>query len=373
MITSHPIFKNKKHNNRIVSLLLLLILLISAPRSLKAQLIDSGEILRAGTEDANLLLKEYLKPFGGGFGADLNSGWFTSARPLKKFGFDLRLSVSAAAVPTQHRLFDVTGLDLRTVRLLDGPAKTPTAFGDQKETSILGATVEQSSGQKEELFSFEMPKGVGIHYVPAPMAQFSLGLPRSTQITFRYTPTVTIDQNYDFNIKGIGALVGLNPLLFDNTLPVDLSIQAGYMGLSANSRLDVEPIVDENTENPYPDSQWENQNLQFDSNTFTMNVLAGKNFSILSLYGGMGFQHAQTEIAAKGSYPIIVPDEEQNAGDGEHIESIDDPINITLDGANSVHLLGGFQLKLAFISLTATYTLAKYSTLTAGVGITFRN
>lgn len=354
--------------------ILFLFLAITIAPPLQAQLFDSGQILRAGTEDANLLLKEYLKPFGGGFGADLNSGWFSSAKPLKKFGFDLRVTAAASFIPPKDRFFDVTQLDLNTVRRLEGPVETPTAFGDENiQTSTLGATYFNSeTNQREELFSFDMPEGSGYHFVPAPMAQFSFGLPGHTQVTLRYTPTITIESEYEFNILGIGGMVGLNPLLFNDTLPIDLSLQAGLMDLNANAHFEVRPKDDTDVENSYPDSNWDGQGVEFDTKTFATNLLAGKQFSALSLFAGVGYQYASTKIKTYGSYPIVVPNDNSSSEQTQEIQSVDDPINFTLDGANTVHILGGFELKVSFISISAAYTLAEYPTLRAGVGITFR-
>lgn len=343
---------------------LILISLIATPA--RAQLFDSGEILRSGADDANLLLQEYLHPFGGGFGADLNSGWFTSAKPLEAFSFDLRISASASFVPQKDRIFDVTKLNLKTVRLLEGPSNTPTAFGDNKiETSTLGTIIDN-----EELFSFKMPEGIGYHFVPAPMAQFTLGLPGYTQVTLRYTPTVEINSEYQFCIFGIGGMIGLNPILFKNKLPIDLSIQAGLMDLRADAKFDVRPIDDEDIENSYPHSHWNGQGLDFDSQSFSVNLLAGKQFAVLSLFAGVGYQSASTQIKTRGSYPVVVPISDKSAlGPSQEIKSLDAPINFTLDGVNSFHVLGGFQLKITIISISAAYTIAEYPTLKAGFGI----
>ncbi|MEX2585466.1 MAG: DUF6588 family protein, partial [Balneolaceae bacterium] len=54
----------------VASLVVLLLLLVQAPKT-QAQIGDAGEILRAGAADSNLLMENYLKPFGAGFGADL--------------------------------------------------------------------------------------------------------------------------------------------------------------------------------------------------------------------------------------------------------------------------------------------------------------
>lgn len=354
-------------------LFLFLFLMITKP--LFGQVGDSGQILIAGTEDANLLLEEYLKPFGGGFGADLNSGWFPSARPLKKFGVDLRVSASVSFVPENARSFDVTELNLNTVTLLNGPSETPTVLGESEETSTLGSTEFNSSTlQENEVFSFDMPAGTGYHFVPAPMAQFSLGLPGHTQITLRYSPEVVIENDYRLRVFGIGGMVGLNQLLFDDQLPVDISIQAGTMDLSANAQFNVLPPNDEKIENSYPDSHWQGQAINIDTHTFTANVLIGKKFSILSLFGGAGYQYASTKISTEGRYPVVIPlKDDNNPGAATHeIQSVGMPINITLDGANKMHVLAGLQLKLGIISLSSSYTLAKYPTVKAGIGIMIR-
>lgn len=349
-------------------LIFLLILgLLSVIKPARAQLFDSGEILRAGTEDANTLLMEYLKPFGGGFGADMNSGWFTSAKPLGKFGFDLRVSVSASFVPEKDRLFDVSELNLKTVTLLRGPSETPTAFGDDDlATSTLGSIIDN-----EEVYSFEMPEGSGYHYVPAPMAQFSLGLPGHSQLTLRYTPTVTIDSEYRFRVFGIGGLLGLNSLFLNDQIPFDLAVQVGYMDLHADAAFEVQPIDDPEVDNPYPESEWDGQGISFNSQSLNTNLLIGKEFSILSVFVGAGYQTATTSIDSRGSYPVIITksDNSQTNDYSEEILSVNDPVNFTLNGVNKYHLITGIRLNLAFLSFSSSYTFAEYPTFKAGVGI----
>lgn len=342
-----------------------------------SQIEDSGQILRAGTEDAQVLLKEYLKPFGGGFGADMNTGWFTSARPLRKFGIDLRASVSASLVPVHDRTFDISKLDLESVKLLNGPAKTPTVFGDDKVSSILGSTEFNSSTQQEEVvFSFKMPRGSGYHIVPAPMAQFTLGLPGHSQATLRYSPEFVFQKDYKIRLFGIGGLVGLNQLFFNDQLPFDISLQAGTMNLNTAAKFRILPSDDSHIENRFSNSHWSGQAIKLDINTFTSNLIIGKKSSVLSLFGGFGYQYASTSITAEGPYPIVVPldEDERNSPNSTHeIQSVAVPIDIKLDGANTIHVLGGFQLRLGFLSLSASYTVSEYSTVRAGIGIMFRS
>jgi hypothetical protein len=295
---------------------------------------------------------------------------------LRTFGFDLRVSVSASVVPVRDRSFDVGDLNLNTVKLLNGPSETPTIFGEDSETSTLGTTFFNSSTQQEEqVYSFNMPKGSGHNFVPAPMAQFSLGLPGHTQVTLRYSPELVIDNDYSLRVFGIGGLIGLNQLLFDDQLPIDISLQAGTMDLRGNAKFNVLPSDNEQIENQFPDSHWEGQAIQLDTNTFTANVIIGKRLSVLSLFGGVGYQYASTKITTEGPYPFVVPIvDDSNSGSATHeVQSINAPINITLDGANKTHAIVGLRLNLGLLSLSASYTAAEYSTFKAGLGIMIRS
>ncbi len=75
-------------------LIALIILGLSIPGTVQAQLGDIGSFLKAGTDDAELLMREYLKPFPTGFGTGLNAGFTESAAPKKTLGFSLKAFVS---------------------------------------------------------------------------------------------------------------------------------------------------------------------------------------------------------------------------------------------------------------------------------------
>jgi len=44
---------------------------------LNAQLKDIGTLMAGGPKDAQLLLQNYLKPFGNALGANLSAGWYS--------------------------------------------------------------------------------------------------------------------------------------------------------------------------------------------------------------------------------------------------------------------------------------------------------
>jgi len=385
MSHSSPILRS----GLIASLVMVLMLLSGAPRA-QAQIGDAGEILRAGAGDATLLMENYLKPFGAGFGANLNAGWVNMARPHQPFGFDLRVNAGLAFVPSSDRLFNVNNVAFQELQLLSGSAATPTISGDDFTDTRLGRNFtyeDPNTGQNvtEELYSFMMPEGIGFPYVPAPMVQLTVGAVMDTDVSFRYFPSTQIDDVGSIGMFGIGAKHGLNQWLpGGNTLPVDLSVQLGYTRLTMDASFEVLPDIDGETHVPqgYESNaaRWRNQGMDFVASGFTGNVLVGKTFPVLSLFGGLGFQSSNVSITTPGSYPITVPNEnyDPNAASGSPnskpkiVESIESPIDLSLDGENSVHALAGFRIRLSLLTISGSYTLAKYPVANVGVGFSFR-
>lgn len=359
----------------------LLLLSFTGIQSASAQMGDTGDILRAGVADANILLQEYLRPLGSGFGADLNSGWVNSGRPYKTLGFDLRVNVAVSIVPTGDRAFNLNDFNFQNIERVGGATESQTAFGD----NILGSEVgifgnNPLTGQREEITRFTMPEGLGYPYVPAPMIQATVGVIKDTDISLRFTPSVEID-DFSLNLFGIGVRHGLNQWLPGGALlPVDLSVQAGYTKLTSGFGFDLQPDAGQDIYNPFSGTPalWDNQKIDFEATGFTGNLIVGKTLPIISVYGGLGFQTSSVTILSPGSYPITSfnpnfdPTSTTEETREKVIERLDDPINIAYDGANSIHALAGFRIRLAILTISGSYTLSNYSTANVGVGISFR-
>ncbi len=348
-----------------------------------AQVDDVGRILQASREDANILVREYLKPFGSGFGAGINTGWTNTAQPHKKFGFDITITAGLAVVPGSDKSFDVTQIGLQQLELESGPGTAQTINGSDNVQTTTLAAYETINGQRTKLFEFDMPGGTGFGYVPAPEIKVGLGLIKDTEIMVRYVPEVSIDEYGTFQQFGFGAKHGLNQWLpGGNLLPVDISIMAGYTNLTVTSDFNItaEDVITDpnNTENPYAGqpSTWDGQKVEIDTDAFTINALVGKTLPIISVYGGVGIQTSTMSIGTPGTYPTIVPNPDfQSDPQNEDpliVDTIEQPIDVELKGGNSFHALAGMRLKFAIFHISASYTLSNYSTLNAGFGITFR-
>lgn len=220
---------------------LCLLFLIPAEKS-HAQLGNLGEILRSGANDSNLLLESYLRPYSAGFGADLNTGWNNTARPYRTLGFDLRVSIAASFVPASDELFNVNDLAFSQLEVLSGNS-TPTIAGpDNVARAQLGETyMNPRSGNREQLYAFEMPDGTGFPYVPAPMVQLTVGIPYDTDVSLRAIPSINIpNTDGTINLFGVGVKHGLNQWIPGGALlPVDISAQVGYTQLNMNVGVNV--------------------------------------------------------------------------------------------------------------------------------------
>jgi hypothetical protein len=332
-----------------------------------AQLDNAGAILRAGAADANILMAEYMKPFGRGFGAGLNSGWFGVAKTHKFLGFDLAIRATVAQVPTADQSFDLNDLSLTSIRPMNNAnTVTPTISGmDDPATPVMvgvysGATL---------LDQFEMPEGTGLEYVPTPMVQVGVGALFNTDVMLRYIPETEIsDIGGSISLFGIGVKHDIKQWIpVVNMLPIDIMGFYGMTQLTTTAALDETPRP--GPSNSFPDSEWENQEISLKASGTNMGIIVGKSIPLISVYGGIGRQTASTDVKTSGNYPVVV----RNPINGStQIESIADPVNISIDGANASYMLVGARLKLLFLTVSADYTIAEYPMASVGVGFTIR-
>ncbi len=272
-------------------------------------------------------------------------------------------------------------LNFENLERVDGPFEAQTAFGEDVQGPEMGVFgTNPFTGLREEITRFTMPEGTGYPYVPAPMIQGTVGIIKDTDISIRYMPTVTVE-DINTSLFGFGVKHGLNQWLpGGSVLPVDLSVQLGYTNLNSDFGFEVNPEEGQDIYNPYAGnpSLWDDQALELEASGFTGNLLVGKNLPIISVYGGIGFQTSSMTLKSPGSYPVTVFNEDFNPADSSEetrekiIERLDEPIDLSFDGSNSIHAMAGFRLRLAILTVSGSYTLSNYPVANIGVGISFR-
>ncbi|MDR4987578.1 MAG: hypothetical protein RG741_01910, partial [Bacteroidales bacterium] len=87
--------------------------------------------LKGGVGDGEKLIQAYLEPLGNGMGANLNGGWYNTAKVHRTLGFDLTFTITAAMVPETAKSFNIAQLGLENLQLKPGESPiAPTFAGD---------------------------------------------------------------------------------------------------------------------------------------------------------------------------------------------------------------------------------------------------
>lgn len=309
-----------------------------------AQIDEVDDLLNGGIEDAGTLIDAYLAPGVTGFGTGLNTGWAGAAKPHGVLGFHLRIGATLSRVPSDDRAFSLAAGDLETLTIENPDIdSSPTIAGDDSGPTYQFQTPSGSI--------IDMPEGTGFAFAPTPVVEAGVGIIRDTEIMLRLVPPADIGDDYGrVSLYGVGVKHGLNQWLPGGALlPVDLSALVHY------TRFDLDADLDDNGGD---------QSLEWGTGAWAVTALVGKSLPVLSVFAGLGVETSATDIALKGTYEI---ENEQGIP-----ASVEDPLTVEFDRNTSLRALGGARIRLGFFAFYLEGTLANYSSVTAGVGLSFR-
>jgi hypothetical protein len=318
---------------------------------------DPGDLLKGSKEDANYLMKGYASPFLKSVGTGLNQGWYNTAKTHKKFGFDLTISGAFVGVPASEQFFTVNNQKFSNPEFKlthdhrfnpiagDGSGKVPTIFGPstQSRYELAGEPIEGADGLIEL-------RDLPMERLPVPVVNIGFGLPKNIEIKLRYFSSDMIGISSDeinFSMFGVGIMHDVKQYIPGiKLLPFDLSAFVGYTRFTMDSEFD--------GDDP-------NKKGKFQVNATTFQALISKKLAVLTVYGGVGYDFSKASLAAKGNYDL----------DGDGTEETKNPIDLSVTN-NGPRATAGMRLKLAVFTFHGDYTFQKYSTFTAGFGISVR-
>ncbi len=329
---------------------------------------DISDFFKSSPADAQKLAVAYLNPLFKGFGTGLNSGWNNSAKSKNMLRFELRLGATGAIVPSSDKSFDVTKIGLsNNIR----PANT---------SQTMAPTVAAKSGQgpemvvyqnntNNEVARFRMPEGANLPLIPGPQLQATLGLPKGIDVTLRAMPKINLGEEAgSIGMIGGGLKIELLPLFVPKTVdklfPLDLALAVGYTQFTYNKPLDVQPG---NAQPASPQDQKDFSTQRIDGKFSGVNVeaIVSKKLALFTPFLSVGYQTAKTEISMLGNYPFVT--DENLIGQPTYV-TFTDPIKINQKDLNGFRTNLGFQLNLAFFRIYASYTMADYNAVNAGIG-----
>ncbi len=322
--------------------------------------------------------KSYLGPFATAFGTGMNSGTYRTAKPHKILGMDVHMNITMTTVPEGDLTYDFyipdevnlpleipagvplpPGLTDRTINialnganLYPGERTSATIFGAQESYIIEPSTSYATSAVETRLLALDFdatvvsqlsseisssiseltintPEGLDFSTVPVIMPQFSIGLPFSTELTLRGFTVPIGDSDEELSFSGFGLKIGINQ--FIPTIPLVFpAIAIGYYSTS----MDLAGFIT--------------------SKNSIITLQASKSIPMLTVYGGFGIESSSVDIKV------------------DHPDTGENLLDFSLDGDNGFRTTVGFRLKLLLLSLNMDYNIGKYSSYTAGIGLTFR-
>lgn len=338
---TNPKLNNMKILRKLILLCTVLLLFAYTSRA-QGNITD---LLQGGTNalnDANTLAKAYLEPFGKGFGASLNSGWYNTAKPHKLGGFDITFSLATSIPPSSAKTFDVSKLDLDFWELQDvNNNLSPTVTGAKADGVLL-------TDPNNVFPDLTLPQGAGLKFIPAPMIQAGIGLPFNTEVDFRILPKIKIPDAGEFSLWGFGIKNEFKEFIPGlKAVPINISAFFGYTKFKSSFEIDA------------PQNGSAKQSLDFTAKGYTAKLLVSKSIPVLTVYAGVGYNKTTTDVALKGDYEIATGIDASN------------PINLDfVNKGMSANL--GLRIKLAVIAFHFDYTFGEYKIYNAGFGINFR-
>ncbi len=374
-------FSFTKRASRFLALAAITVFFFLQPNQAEAQLDGFGSLIQGGVDDGEKLAKEYLRPFGSGFGADLNTGWTNTGPVHGVLGFSVNVRAAGALVPEMDQSFDLADQDFNNMRLSDQSATANTLTPTLAGASEAGPEMEVVLGDDDYVASrFNMPQGTGYSIVPAPMIQANVGIIRDTEIAVRYLPTGLMPDLGDFDVGLIGGGIKheLNQYIPGGGLwPVTITAMGGFTQLGASydgfsltpDDYDTEP----HNADDFPASEWEDQAVSLTTTAWNANILVGRNLPLISAYAGVGIESSNMRMLTEGTYPLIEPDPTPEDPERTRIDPQEEPIDVDMDGRNDIRALAGVRLRFfGILHVTAEYTYAEYQVLNVGVGVGLR-
>lgn len=344
--------------------------------SINAQ-IPSLDFLYGPSNDANLILTEYVRPYANILGANLNAGWYNTAKPHKPLGFDITASVSVAFAPPDALSYDLnslTGLNAD----IEGTTIAPTVAGRQESRPVLVYNEQFTNPvsnlpEDYELARITHPDGSGIDFLPLPMGQLTLGLIKGTDVSLRWIPTVNFGDYGSLGLFGIGGRHSVSQWIpVVKTLKfLNIAVQGGFTKVDASAHMNLQPKVEVEIANP---PAWDDQFLNLNLRGWTVNLIASQSIPLITVYEGIGYSNSAMDLALLGHYPVnsIVTETGADFGKTTYTVATDPVEGLNYENNNNLRLNAGIRLKLGILTIHYDYTKTLYATHTAGIGITFR-
>jgi len=258
----------------------------------------------------------YIKPLVNGIGANMNRGWYHSAK-IPKNGIRLRIGLVAMIAPfmDKDKTFEAETEGTFTPQQT---AEASTVVGSEKSVSVNG------TGGTTYIFS----GGLDMNAIPFAAPQITVGAIMGTEATLRLFNSSWLNMGGDsemgdISLFGIGVRHNINQYI--PLCPVDIAAGVFYQKISVGGDL-----------------------LKF--TTLHMGVQTSKGLGPILLYGGIGFDNSNAKL-----------EYEYNGEYGKYGVSMD------VDGDNGVLMTVGLGFNFLILHLNADASFGIRTVYSAGL------
>jgi len=285
--------------------------------------------------------KMYLQPFVTAFGANLNSGFYNTAKVIKPFRFGIFFNTMLAFVPSSDKTFQAIRPDL-SVDIEEQQyyvyepeeVESATVFGDQGGDFTVKNEVSQHIDTTG--MTINLPNGAKLPVVPLLAPQFHFGLPAGNELMFRFFPKTQVDKNLgDVSFLGGGIKHSLNKSLL-KLIPIDLAVQMVYLSFKVGDLIEM--------------------------TSFAANAQISKKVLMWTFYGGLGYENTKLKIEY---------DTEQMIYDNGTFTPTEIDIDFEIESENDIRATAGIRYSVMMVKFFADYSLCKYPVANFGFGVSF--
>ncbi|HEX6226321.1 MAG TPA: DUF6588 family protein [Chryseolinea sp.] len=325
---------------------------------------DLVNFLEAGKNDASKLMGAYLNPVIEGLSYSFNGGWYHTAKAHNSLGFDVGISANAVFLPSSKNYFTPSALGLQNTTLVDpSTGKAPTMVGPSDPTTYESLVDTNGDGTPDQAFTFSGPEGldfkenIKVSGVLAPTVQLGIGIIKNTDLKIRWMPEVETGSS-KVKLLGFGVLHDVKQHIPGlKTLPFDLSALVAFTKIQGTT----------STEGEFnkPQNDPRAQLLDYSMNAWLFQALISKKISVVTFYGGIGYNTINTTSDLKGSYVVV----DDPSGNNDFV--LKDPVSLEFKN-KSLRVTAGVRLKFGPIYLNGDYSIQEYNTLSVGLGVAVR-
>ncbi len=252
----------------------------------------------------------YLQPFVNAVGANLNSGFYSSAE-IGDAGVFIRVGVvgMGTLIGDAEKVYNARPPQPYAQQ----DVQTATVFGG------VGATVQGSGGTSYHFQSGEVKTSI----VPIALPQVTVGNIFGTQAVIRYIPLPSVGDFPKTTLFGVGLRHSISRYIPE--VPVDIAAGIGY------NKVTVGDIID--------------------AHALNFGAQASKSFSVATVYGGLQFE--SSSLTADYTYTG------SSSGSNVHLD---------IDGENKFRVTAGLGLDLVIFHLNGDINIGKVTVVSGGIG-----